>query len=950
MKITAPLRIIALILSLLTLSFSSGCASNYVNITEDELGSKFTNDPSPSDSATEDTEATDNTDAPDEDDGGETAPEQPEIPDSPRAPLYTDSLSISRAAASEGMVLLKNEDGALPLTYDDKVAVIGDGVNKLVGGGGGSGSMPVATVSLLNGMKTKHSEEKIQLNAELAVAYGKDYNYAPSQDDLKRAVETSDKIVYTITRSAGEGSDRTAQEGDYYLSRNEISTLKSLVDLGAEEIIVVLNVGGVIDTTRLLAYPQVKAILLAWQPGQYGGDAIADVLVGDVNPSGKLVDTFAKSYDDYPSSENFSESGGYVNYTEDIFVGYRYFETFDPGYDKVNFEFGFGLSYTEFEYSNEKFDIVDGKIEVSVRVTNVGDVTGMESVQLYFSAPQGLLGKTAKQLCGFAKTYGLAPGDSQTLRMSVDIADLASYDDVGKVKKSAYVLEEGEYDFFIGSSVKNVSLVGTYLNNDTVIVEQLSEQLPARLLEKRLLADGTYENVYSDYQIEPLTSRSDRECASKPSEKIYFDELYESPELMDSFLAQLTPEQLIRLCYGQTASLAGGTGAIGDCFEYSIPKIETADGPAGLRITDAGTAFPIGTLLACSWSSELLAKVGEEIAKEAKEKGVDIWLAPALNIHRDVLCGRNFEYYSEDPYLTGMLASAITTAVQEGGVGVCIKHFVGNEKEVNRNSSDSRMSERALREIYLRPFQIAIEEADPWMIMSSYNLVNGVETAESYSLLTEILRNEWGYEGVVCTDWNNNTELYRELLAGNDVKMPTANAANAISAYNNGTLTRAVLEDHAERILKLIMKLNKTLYSRNTIEISSEESTTFKSVDFSYTNGGGQEKCEDIDGTLNTTYNDAGREIFYTINVNRSGSYQLKVRIASPEGKGAFDIYADDVLVGAFRNTESTGDWQVWKESSEVLTLTLAEGEHILKLRFTENGMNFNTLTFTPID
>ena len=958
MKINITLRMIAMILSLVIAISVFGCADRSVNILDEPLGADFSKnnkDTSRGDGTselpdnTEDTDVSDNTEDSDSSDTP-NIPSEPVKPDSPPAALYTDSLPLSRAAASEGMVLLKNEDSVLPLKSNDRVAIIGNGVNGLIGGGGGSGSMPVTTVRFLEGMKTKHSEDKLKLNSELAVAYSKDKDYSPSQEELKHAVETSDKVIYTITRNSGEGSDRSEKEGDYYLSRDEIVTLKNLVDFGAEEIIVVLNVGSVIDTTRLLVYPQVKAILLAWYPGQYGGLAISDVLVGDVNPSGKLVDTFAKSYDDYPSAENFLQSNDYVEYTEDIFVGYRYFETFDPEYKNVNFEFGFGLSYTEFEYSNETFDIVDDKIEASVTVTNVGNTVGMESVQLYFAAPQGALGKPAKQLCGFAKTYGLAPGGSQTLRMSVDIADLASYDDTGKIKKSAYVLEAGEYDLFIGSSIKNVDLLGTYNIDETIIVEELTEQLPATLIEKRLLADGSYENISKEYTIEALAPRSDRVCADAPEEKIYFDALYESPELMDSFLAQLTPEELIRLCYGQPALVSGGTGAIGDYIEYRIPRLETADGPAGLRLSDAGTAFPVGTLLACSWSTELLGKIGAEIAKEAKERGIDVWLAPALNIHRNVLCGRNFEYYSEDPYLTGILASAITDAVQKGGVAVCIKHFVGNEKEVNRNSSDSRMSERALREIYLRPFELAIEKADPWMVMSSYNLVNGVETAESYSLLTEILRNEWGYKGVVCTDWNNNTELYRELLAGNDIKMPTANLQNTLSAYQAGRITREVLEDHAARILELMLKLNKTYSNINVIEILADTPTTFRSVDYSYTNGGGKEDCEDVNGTMNTTYNDAGRDIYYTIDVKRAGTYRLNIRIASPEGKGAFEIYIDDALTASFHNRENTGGWQIWKESSEVLTFTLLEGEHILKLHFIESGINFNTLTFTPLD
>jgi len=869
-----------------------------------------------------------------------------------RVPYDLGKIPLARRAASEGMVLLKNEDSALPLMPEDNVALIGDGVNNLYGGGTGSGSMKVDTVNLLDGMKTKQGENKLTLNKELVSSYSRRYDYVPSYSDLKTASKVSDTAVYTICRLAGEGGDRSSTAGDYRLSVNEKTMLDNLVSVGFEKIIVVLNVGGVIDTTSLLAYPQVKAILLSWQPGQYAGDAIADVLVGDVNPSGKLVDTFAKKYADYPSSKNFNVSTDHVDYTEDIFVGYRYFETFDPNYDTVNFEFGFGLSYTTFEYSDISFGVGEDEISVSVKVTNTGGVSGKESVQLYFSAPQGKLGKPAKELCAFAKTDLLEPGTSQILTMTVDIEELSSYDDVGKVQRSAYVIEAGEYEFLLGSSVKNVTSVGKYTVAENVITRQLSEQLPARLLNKRLLADGSYEDVFSDHAIEVLTSRSDRVCIEAPEEIIRFEELYEHPELMDSFLAQLTPHQMIDMCYGNAASLAGGTGGIGYVFEYGIPSVETADGPAGLRITNPCTAWPVATLLACTWDTDLLYEIGEQIGAEAKREGVEVWLAPAVNIHRDPLCGRNFEYYSEDPFLSGMMAASITNAVQKNGVGVCIKHFVGNEKEGNRNNSDSRMSERALREIYLRPFEIAIKEADPWMMMSSYNYVNGVETAESYALMTEILRNEWGYGGVVCTDWGNNSELYRELLAGNDVKMPNAEIAATVKAYDDGILTRAVLEEHAERIVRLLLKFNKKLEPYDeapAIDISDIVPTVIRSVDYIGTNGGKTERCEDIGGTANTTNNDRGRYIYYKINVATEGEYQVKLRIASPEGKGGFDVLVDGEMLASFKNTEATGGWQKWIESKEVLTLTLPKGEHLLKLSFTESAMNLNTMTFIPV-
>ncbi|MBQ8288710.1 MAG: glycoside hydrolase family 3 C-terminal domain-containing protein, partial [Clostridia bacterium] len=412
---------------------------------------------------------------------------------------------LPRQAAAEGMVLLKNEDNVLPLQKDSIVALFGKGQIDLIKGGTGSGDVRTEhIVGVLEGLETKAEEGKIGIYTALAKRYKSNSSFIPTTAVMKQAAQNTDTAIYVITRNSGEGSDRSATAGDYYLADSEISMIENLISAGFEDIVVILNVGGIVDTTKLLSYPEVKSILLAWQPGQGGGDAIADLLVGDVTPSGKLSDTFAKSYDDYPTSAGFHESADYVDYTEDIFVGYRYFETFDPTYSKVNFEFGFGLSYTTFDYSDITFTEQEGDMIVSVKVTNTGEYSGKEVVQLYFSAPQGRLGKPGKELCAFAKTSTLAPSASETVALRFDIADLSSYDDTGKVQKSAYVMEAGVYNFYIGNSIKNAGEEGvryTYTVAETVVVEQLTEEMTAKLLEERLLADGTYENIFDDSNI-----------------------------------------------------------------------------------------------------------------------------------------------------------------------------------------------------------------------------------------------------------------------------------------------------------------------------------------------------------------------------------------------------------------------------------------------------------------
>ena len=416
---------------------------------------------------------------------------------------------------------------------------------------------------------------------------------------------------------------------------------------------------------------------------------------------------------------------------------------------------------------------------------------------------------------------------------------------------------------------------------------------------------------------------------------------------MDDFLAQLSDDQLCNLLGGQSNTGVANTGGMGNLMEYGIPNAMTADGPQGIRIGTTCTAWPISTLLASTWDVDLVEQVGKAAAIEAHNNGIDIWLAPGMNIHRDPLCGRNFEYYSEDPLITGKMAAAITKGCQSEGVSITLKHFTTNNKETNRNSSDSRVSERALREIYLKGFEIAVKEAQPWSIMTSYNFLNGIETSENKELLTNITRGEWGYEGIFMTDWGNNSNHAREVLAGNDVKMPSGSPATLKSALDKGILKRSDLEACAERLMNLIMKVNifkDKILDPPTVAIGDD--TCFKAAEniiWSQTARG--ENTSDEDGGKDLGYCDEGAWTQYQISVAKSGTYSLSARSASNAGGGAFDVLVDGAKIASFKAV-NTGGWQKWT-TLEAQEIRLEAGIHTLRIEFTESGSNLNWLHFT---
>ena len=637
-----------------------------------------------------------------------------------------------------------------------------------------------------------------------------------------------------------EKSAELFKDGDFCLSVKEKEMIDT-VKASFKNVIVILNVGGMVDTSWFAYDNQIQSALLALQGGMEGGLAAAELLVGDGNPSGKTVDTFAKSLDDYPSTYNFHESRDYVDYTDDIYVGYRYFETIPGAAEKVVYPFGYGLSYTTFDVETVSAGVVNSnctseanKLYAKVRVTNTGKFSGKEVVQVYIAKPQGKLGKPAKELAAFEKTRELQPGESQLMILTWEINDMASYDDLGKVKTSAYVLEAGSYDIYVGTSVRDVTKADySYILNHDVITEQLSAKLVPTSLPKRMLADGSYEAltqsepVDTDYSAIGNIDPSLTEGVAPGQRAIpYFRfadgmakngshdimDVVEGRITLDEFVSELSIDDLIHLLGGQPNTGVANTFGIGNMPEYGIPSVMTADGPAGVRIApEVGictTAFPCSTLLACTWNPDVLEAVGRAGGEELKENNLALWLTPAICIHRSPLCGRNFEYYSEDPFVTGKLAGAMVRGIQSNNVGATLKHFALNNKETNRKNSDSRVSERAAREIYLKAFEMIVKDENPWAIMSSYNMINGYRASESEDLLTGILRDEWGYEGMVTSDWWTCGEHYKETKAGNDLKMGNGYPDRVKKAYDKGAISRSEMETSVKRILGFILKLD----------------------------------------------------------------------------------------------------------------------------------------------
>ena len=800
--------------------------------------------------------------------------------------------ALAREAAAQGMVLLENKNNSLPIKTK-KLALFGGGAVRTVRGGTGSGDpfngglsgggdvnvnqseryniniynsfkkagYDITTASILE----KYAEGYDVENAKAASNPMATFAYPEltfTDEELAASAKDTNTAVYVISRNAGEGADRgmtkkvTVNEveyelGDYELSDVEKENLKKVAST-FENTIVVLNVGGVIDTKFFEETEGLDSLLLMGQGGQEGGNALLDVVTGAVTPSGKLTDTWAENYSDYPASATFAKADGESMkewYKEGIYVGYRYFDTFGI---KPAYEFGYGLSYTNFDINVKNVSVNEDKVTVKAEVTNTGKTySGKEVVQVYFSAPDSKdAEKEYQQLAAYGKTDELAPGESQVLTLTYDTDEMAYYSE----EKASYILDPGTYYVRVGDSSRNTKVAAAIKLNQSAVTEVLSNQMEVPesenltewskagktpytyATEQQEMAEAPVftldaskvktENNVSEYKDEKVTTyTTDPDYkAVQNYEKVEvvtdkkgatLKDVVDNKVTMGEFVAQMSLEELAKLNCGsgwgvanENAPIVGSNsatvpGAAGETLtydQYGIPSIVLADGPGGIRVkqkyeaknVETGetatyyqycTAWPVDFVLAQSWDTDLLKRIGEAFGKELEEMNITILLGPSLNIHRDPLCGRNFEYFSEDPVISGTMASAITLGVQEEpGVGACLKHFSANNQETDRSGTDSIVSERALREIYLKGFEIAVKESKPMSIMTSYNQINGVPAADSYDMNTNIARGEWGFEGLIMTDWNGGvSHPSTSMHAGNDLIMPGgASKANEI--------------------------------------------------------------------------------------------------------------------------------------------------------------------------
>ena len=800
--------------------------------------------------------------------------------------LELKNRELSRVAAREGFVLLKNDNKALPLK-NKKIALYGMGARLTVKGGLGSGSVEERySVNIEDGLKNAgfeittekwlddydsvysstyqeyHDmvEDKVKdlVNPMeiIPIAHSYVYRYPSGRLVTKEDIENSntDTAIYVLMRQAGECNDRKLEKGDYYITDIERENLR-IVSEAYKNTILVINVGGHIDLSFLDEIKGINAVVLFVQGGEEGGNALSDVLSGKVNFSGKLSDTIPLRYEDIPFGDEFSYLNGDLKneyYKEGIYVGYRYFDSFDKD---VRYPFGFGLSYTDFKIETKSVSLDKTNINIKVAVTNIGEVSGKEVVQVYISLPGS--NKEYQRLVAFDKTKELEKGETETMDLSFSLEDCTSYNE----EKAAWILDEGDYILRVGNSSRNTNLSAIFDIPQTIVVTEcknccsLQDKLPLfypdKEREERVECEMRLRVNPEDFTTKTV-SYIEPSIKETEEEKSILDSLTIGEEawLLQGGDLRNPPKGTLEIhgAGGKTVTALLGKG---------IRNVLFSDGPAGVNIANKvkalpgggfapamvperyswgvmgkamkaqleripgeivyryATAWPVEMLLAQTWNKELLESIGKAVGEEMLQFGITIWLSPGMNIHRNPLGGRAFEYYSEDPVLTGELAASLTKGVQSHkGLGVSLKHFCCNNTEDNRNGISSNVSERALREIYLKGFEIAVKKSQPKTVMSSYNMLNHIYTANRHDLLTDILRSEWGFEGLVMTDWGSTNEKAgrpeKTAPSGNDLIMPGSdyNRECILKAIKNGEMTPEVVRRSACRVLRMMLNAN----------------------------------------------------------------------------------------------------------------------------------------------
>lgn len=866
---------------------------------------------------------------------------------------YTEK---ARQTSAEGIVMLKNDNAVLPVEKDKCIAVFGRIQSNYYKSGTGSGGMVNVTeiVGITEGLKRCGAN----LNTELIDTYtewekenpfdtgigwgGEPWSQVemPLEEEfVKHISENSDYAIVIIGRSAGEETDSSAVEGSYYLSELEKEMMQK-VRRHFKKMIVLLNVGGIIDMSYINEISP-DSILYVWQGGMIGGLGVADVLLGNTNPSGKLADTIAQKIEYYPAGKNF---GDHVRnyYCEDIYIGYRYFETFAK--EEVLYPFGFGLSYTSFDISVVSASSDSEKISLDVNVKNTGSFAGKEVVQLYCEAPQGKLGKPARVLCGFEKTDELSPNEQQLIHIEVKLSDLASFDDIGATgNKSCFVLEEGKYNIYAGNDVRSAEYAYSFELEETIVTEKLSQALAPVLPFDRIVNRNGKISMESVPVTEPCEDK--RRIEGLPAEitqtgdkGIRLIDVKNGNASMEEFIAQLSDDDLSCIIRGEgmgsprvTAGTASAFGAVSDGLaEKGIPCACCADGPSGMRL-DCGTkafSIPNGTLIACTFNKKLAQELFEFMGTEMAANNVECLLGPGMNIHRFVLNGRNFEYFSEDPYLTGKMAAAELKGMHKMGVTGTIKHFCGNNQETKRHETDSVISERALREIYLKGFETAVKEGGATSIMTTYGSVNGLWTAGSYDLVTTILRNEWGFKGIVMTDWWANinerncepdkSNFAAMIRAQNDLYMVCADGSkntcddNTLSSLENGKLTRGELQKCAANICDFLM-------STRALDRIENNADTFKIINC-------PERDDEINGEdvvfhklddkvvipLDDVKTDKGKTFAFALDASKGGKFRASITARANVSETAqipVTLFAMGSVGGNFTWNGTNGEW-----------------------------------------
>ncbi|MDO4293913.1 MAG: glycoside hydrolase family 3 C-terminal domain-containing protein [Eubacteriales bacterium] len=903
---------------------------------------------------------------------------------------YQRYAELAERTAAEGCVLLRNEDRALPIRRGERVSVFGRIQFTYYKSGTGSGGM-VNAPYVTNILDCLKECPDIEVNGELEQVYrdwiaknpfdmGAGWAQEPwSQKEMpvdaglvKKAAAVSDLAVVVLGRTAGEDNDNSAAPGSYLLTAEEEALLKEVCSAFSRTA-VVLNVGNIIDMSWVERY-QPRAVLYVWQGGQEGGRAAARVLCGAENPSGRLADTIAANIADYPSTAHFGDGRRNI-YAEDIYVGYRYFETFAR--EKVLYPFGFGLSYTDFSWELLEAETKGTQVRLRFSVKNTGETAGKEVLQVYISAPQGKLGKPARVLAGYEKTGLLQPGEAQELQLVTELRDFASYDDAGQTgNRSCYVLEAGEYGIFAGTDVRSARRVHTVVLPELMVTCRLREAMAPVTPFSRLRPDAQGTGIaWEDAPVrtvdlaERIRQERPADCRETKDQGYRLADVYDGKVSLMTFLAQLTDEDLACMTRGEgmcspkvTPGTAAAFGGLTErLLAFGIPAACCSDGPSGIRMDCGAMAFslPNGTLLACTFHRELVEELYEMEGMELRKNRIDTLLGPGMNIHRNPLNGRNFEYFSEDPYLTGTMAAAQLKGMARYGVTGTIKHFACNSQEYRRHDADAVVSERALREIYLKGFEIAVKEGRAYSVMSTYGPVNGIWTAGNYDLLTTILRGEWGYRGMVMTDWwakmneegqdgtqSNTVPMVR---AQNDVYMVVADAAsnsagdNTMEGLKKGQITRAQLLRNAANICSFILRspAMERLLGRSE-EVCIEKNSPQDKAGNGQLLGQaavGDSAVLDLAG-LGTQ---KGSRVVYQLNFAEKGRYRLTLKMRSSAAVAAqmpVTVFLNNQLIQTVTITGTDGEW-ISRQVELDVALSL---ESYLALFFGESGIEIGEI------